>query len=369
MSVQSEIARISENVQNSLNAVAEQGVSVPAGATSDNLAELIATIGNDCSIKVSKSGTVTTLTVTDKSGTQSVQIKDGTDGKTPTKGTDYFTEADKAELVQMVIESLGGNPIFGYVDENNNVILSGNLADGTYSIKYETEDGTIDIGNLVLDNNVYYSVTSNLTNCTNSNSATEVVEGESYSATITANSGYELKTGTVTMGGQAVSVSGGNISIANVTGDIVITAVAEQATVEIVNQIPLSTDASGNPYNNGQGWKTGYRLSSSSGNESTQSGIEVTGFIPCKYTDTLYIKDMIISSANTQIWCVYDSSYAKLKGGYMTNMFGENADGVVDSVTLSDYLNDTTCENLAYIRVSAAEITTDSIITVNQEIV
>ena len=76
----------------------------------------------------------------------------GADGKTPIKGTDYFTEADKAEIVAMVIESLGGNPVFGYVDENNNIIVQGNLADGSYNVKYEMEDGTtIDIGDLVLD--------------------------------------------------------------------------------------------------------------------------------------------------------------------------------------------------------------------------
>ena len=170
-------------------------------------------------------------------------------------------EEFKADITRMVIESLGGNPVFGYVDKNNNVILSGNLADGTYSIKYEMEDDTIDIGNLVLDTNVYYSVTSNLTNCKNNNSTKEVVEGESYSATITANDGYELKTVTVTMGGQPVSVSGGVINIASVTGNIVITAVAEEIIVvpqytnlfnpsnatlnKRVNSSSVLTDASG----------------------------------------------------------------------------------------------------------------------------
>ena len=32
--------------------------------------------------------------------------KDGQDGKTPVKGTDYFTEADKAEIVSAVIAAL-----------------------------------------------------------------------------------------------------------------------------------------------------------------------------------------------------------------------------------------------------------------------
>ena len=41
--------------------------------------------------------------------------------------------------------------VFGYVDENNTIVLTGNLADGTYAIKYEMEDGsTLDIGELEL---------------------------------------------------------------------------------------------------------------------------------------------------------------------------------------------------------------------------
>ena len=149
------------------------------------------------------------------------------------KGDPYtLTEDDKAQIVAQVIETLGGEPIFGYVDEENNIIVQGNLADGTYTVKYEMADGsTVSIGNLVLDTNVYYSVTKNLTNCTLDNSATQVVEGSSYSATITANSGYELSSVSVTMGGSAVNVSGGVINIASVTGDIVITAVAEEVVV------------------------------------------------------------------------------------------------------------------------------------------
>lgn len=160
---------------------------------------------------------------------------DGADGYTPVRGKDYYTEADKVEMVAMVIESLGGNPIFGIVDENNNIIVNGNLPDGTYSVKYEMENGNkVNIGNLVLDTNVYYTVTNTLTQCTSNNSATKAVQGGSYSATITAKSGYEMSSIKVTMGGSDISssaVSGGNISIANVTGNIVVTAVATEIVV------------------------------------------------------------------------------------------------------------------------------------------
>lgn len=126
--------------------------------------------------------------------------------------------------------------VFGYVDENNNIVLNGALADGTYTIKYEMEDGTvIDIGTLTFD----VSVTNNLTNCTNSNSVTEVGKGESYSATISAKDGYALSSIVVTMGGTDITstaVSGGVISIASVTGNIVITAIAKAGHYETVTE-------------------------------------------------------------------------------------------------------------------------------------
>lgn len=138
------------------------------------------------------------------------------------------------------VELPDGGGLGGYIDSENNVVLTGNYADGTI-IKYEMEDGTvIDIGGVKL----YYTVTNKLTNCTNSNSATRATVGQSYSATITAKSGYELKTVTATMGGATVSVNGGKINIAKVTGDIVITAVAEekQAAEPVTTNITL-TDA------------------------------------------------------------------------------------------------------------------------------
>lgn len=48
-----------------------------------------------------------TVKVTDRDGqTTSVDIKDGTVGKTPVKGTDYWTDEDKAEIVSATIAAL-----------------------------------------------------------------------------------------------------------------------------------------------------------------------------------------------------------------------------------------------------------------------
>lgn len=77
----------------------------------------------------------------------------------------------------------------------------------------------------------YYSVTNNLTNVTNSNSASSVLEGESYSATLSVMPDYNLTDVQITMGGTNITSSAYNdesheIYIASVSGNITITASA-----------------------------------------------------------------------------------------------------------------------------------------------
>jgi hypothetical protein len=82
----------------------------------------------------------TTSTFTIKNGSKGSTGATGAAGKTPVKGTDYWTAADQESIVQDVIAALG-TPVFGRVDADNNIILTGALADGTYTLKYEDSDG------------------------------------------------------------------------------------------------------------------------------------------------------------------------------------------------------------------------------------
>lgn len=85
---------------------------------------------------------------------------------------------------------------------------------------------------------VYYSVTNSLTDCTTSNGASRVAEGDRYTAKLSTASDYVLTSVKITMGGNDVtnvSYSGGTISIPNVTGDIVITAVATQRVANLTS--------------------------------------------------------------------------------------------------------------------------------------
>lgn len=76
-----------------------------------------------------------------------------------------------------------------------------------------------------------YNVTNNLDHVTNSNTATSETSGTPYSGTLTEAAGYEMASVVITMGGTDITGTAynsgtGAITIASVTGNIVITATA-----------------------------------------------------------------------------------------------------------------------------------------------
>ena len=207
------------------------------------------------------------------------------------------------------------------MDEQNNIILSGELADGTYTIKYEDEDGTVtEIGTL---NHCY-------------------VPEPTYT-----------------------------------------------------NVLPLAINSDGSAYNGGQGWKSGTRLNSS-GAESTSNAteIEVTGFIPVKYGDKVYLGDITMNNGTyadkTYAW-LYDANFTKMDGRYrLFSQYNDEAQTAhvnqgllaLDSnknVTMLSIsgsngtfytgINLADMSNVAYLRISCEHIDGNSIITVNEPIV
>ena len=66
--------------------------------------------------------------------------KDGVDGYTPVKEVDYFTAVDQESLIQQILTVMGMH-IVGVVDANNNIVLTGKLTDGLYTLKYEDAEG------------------------------------------------------------------------------------------------------------------------------------------------------------------------------------------------------------------------------------
>jgi hypothetical protein len=217
---------------------------------------------------------------------------------------------------------------------------------------------------------VYYPVIASLTNVTLSNSALSVEAGQPYNTTMAIPDGYEWKRVVVTMGGTDITssvYSNGVINIPAVTGNVTITASATEIT-NYTNMIPLSTDASGNIYND-IGYKDGVYLSS--GNEGSMSGSYATGFIPCKIGDKLYCKNLIMKTGqDAHRVSFYDSSkkhLATLKTsstGYPGWHYG--ADGNIDILGINSSSGNS---NTAYIRLCCSYIGDDSVITVNEEIV
>lgn len=129
---------------------------------------------------------------------------------------------------------------------------------------------------------VYYSVQSKLTRVTNSNEALSVETGTAYSAVLTPDDGCELKSVTVTMGGKDITstaYSNGTVTIAAVTGNIVIEAKA-QARPNFTNLVPFSINADGSDfYVDGDGYDNDTYVNSS-GVVTTKKGSTTTGFIP-----------------------------------------------------------------------------------------
>ena len=243
---------------------------------------------------------------------------------------------------------------------------------------------------------VTYSITNSLLNVTTDNAATSIDAGGAYTANLTP-AGNSITSIVVMMGGEDVTSSvyeAGVITIHAVTGNIVITATAP-APIVYTNMIPLSINADGTEYvgiNGEDGYKTGYRLNSN-GTEAAYENIEVTGFIPVKLGDVIYFKNIKFTAnggglyGNQEYLAFYDANKNKLSSAqpvYLaTFMDDKNASVVsyreaapdyylraIDTTELINWNNAnnkwTNSENMAYFRISAEEITNDSVISINE---
>ena len=307
------------------------------------------------------------------------------------KGGSYTAKLSSSVEGDMIVTiTMGGRDITDDVYVNGVITISNVTGNIVITASTKVEEKTT------------YSIANNLTRTLNNNTAISIEEGQSYSATLSANYDDETYvnnatiTCTVTMGDADITSEVYNddtktININSVSGDIVIKGYA------YVNLIPLAIDSDGNPYNNGQGWKTGYRLNSS-GTESASSAseLEVIGFIPVKIGDIIRFKNIKYTVKggstyqNQEYLAFYDANKNKLDSAIicnatcneetLTTSMGVTREGApnyylleLDTNTFVNY-SDTTYNkwsnsaNMAYFRISAEEITNDSIITINEPI-
>lgn len=229
---------------------------------------------------------------------------------------------------------------------------------------------------------VAYSVTNNLSNASTSNGTATITEGANYSAAITANSGYELSGIKVTMGGvdiTSTTVSGSNITIANVTGDIVITVTTVHTVVppSYTNRVLTSIDTDGSIYN-GTGYKEGYRLNSSGVPTSLANAVH-SGFIPYNgEVVRVWGTTNANNAASGNYIGMYGSDFAKIYvvdgnnavsyGGTWTNKDGKYMLTIdpakITNTAFKDYL-----ASAKYIRASMPNCTgADFVVTLDEEI-
>lgn len=202
-----------------------------------------------------------------------------------------------------------------------------------------------------------YTITSDLTNVASSYNATSIIEGDSFTTTLTATVG-EIQSVTVTMDGVDITSSvynstTGNINITNVTGNIIITAVAEEILPSYTNVLDTA------------GYETGYRLNSSA-TTTARADRCVTGFIPAKFGDTVYFKNIEMLKDDYGCMVAFYNSNKEKINAYLCSAAGSACTWLDDNTLKSFKMQHS--EQIAYVRFCFVSITNDSIITVNEPI-
>ena len=143
------------------------------------------------------------------------------------------------------------------------------------------------------------------------------------------------------------------------------------------NLLPSAIDTDGSVYN-GVGWKKGYRLGSD-GAPVGQNDSYLTGFIPVKFGDVVRLKNVKwqygvntgLNSGNQRV-SFYDASKVHLGQSNAIGLGGtlagvKDANGIWTQFTVKNW-SGVDVGSAAYFRLNCAEISGDSIITVNEEI-
>lgn len=238
-------------------------------------------------------------------------------------------------------------------------ITSTAVSGGVISIP--TVTGAVTITAAASVPSVTYTITRNLTNCASSNTADSIAEGAAYTTSLTPTGTFKkLGTITVTMGGTDISstaVSGSTVTIASVTGNIVITCAA--TITNIIDTVGISANT---------------RLSTSSGVNKDKTGwatmganMDAASLIHLHAGDTLRIKGVSLPAAadGNSAAVEYSATATLISAGYIYNGHTWNninftSSGDIVTVTTTGEHN---------IRVSL--ICTDAsavIMTINEEI-
>lgn len=232
---------------------------------------------------------------------------------------------------------------------------------GSGAINIAKVTGAIAITAAASAPSVTYTITRNLTNCASSNTANTIAEGAAYTTTLSPTGSFKkLGPITVTMGGTDISstaVSGSTITIAKVTGNIVITCAAE--ITNIIDTVGISANT---------------RLSASSGANKAKTGyaaiganMDASSLIRLHAGDTLRIKGASLPAANdgNSVAAAYSATATLVSTGYIYNghtwnnlQFTSSGDVVTVTATGEHYIR------LSLICTDASAV----VATINEEI-
>ena len=231
-------------------------------------------------------------------------------GKTTTINVDGAAiAAESGKTITSVVVKMGG------VD-----ITATAYSAGSGAINIAKVTGAVTITAAASVPSVLYSVTRNLTNCASSNTANNIAKLAAYTTTLSPTGTYKkLGAITVTMGGTDISasaVSGNTVTIAKVTGNIVITCAA--VITNIIDTVGISADT---------------RLSAGSGANKPQTGwatiganMDAPSLIHLHYGDILRIKGASLPASNDgkSIAVSYSETATFKVAGYIYNGYSWN---------------------------------------------
>ena len=222
-----------------------------------------------------------------------------------------------------------------------------------------------------------YTVTNTLTGCTSSNTATTVTEGDTYYATITANSGYVLDGATVMvkMGGTEVTdlyYSEGVINIPDVSGNIEITITAAVYVPSYTNVLPEAVDPdTKSGVWDGKGYRNGAYASSAKPYYSTDAACWCTGAIAVQPSDVIYVKGTTLEGSGHErlgalsgvtggcYWC---KPYTSLSGMATVTKLGDKYYKIILDPSYANYAY------IGYIMFSAQGTGDGVVVTKNEPI-
>lgn len=197
----------------------------------------VASVDSSGKVKALANGSATiTATAGTKTATCSVTVAEITLSNISavfTQGSATIYDTDSLDTLKqyLVVTAIYSDSSSEVLDDSA-YTLSGTLTVGTPTITASYGGKTDSFSVTVTQAPTMYSITNNLTNVSSSNaSTTSVVEHGSFATSLGVLSGYTMQSVTVTMGGVDITSTAYDtqtmaISISDVTGNIVITAVA-----------------------------------------------------------------------------------------------------------------------------------------------